>query len=61
MSDRVEGEFLFNAGQYGYNLGNTFTDRDVFKNAAILQVKLNYSVLFDNGASLTNPNGIENG
>lgn len=60
MSDRVEGEFLFNSGQYGYNLGNTFTDRDVFKNAAILQIKLNWSVLFDNGSSLSNPNGIEN-
>jgi len=60
MSDRVEAEFLFNSGQYGYNLGNTFTDRDVFKNAAILQVKLNWSVLFDNGKSATNPNGIEN-
>lgn len=60
MSDRVEAEFLFNSGQYGYNLGNTFTDRDVFKNAAILQVKLNWSVLFDNGKSLSNPNGIEN-
>jgi outer membrane protein insertion porin family len=60
MSDRVEGEFLFNAGQYGYNLGNTFTKRDLFKQAAILQIKANYSVLFDNGKSLTNPNGIEN-
>jgi outer membrane protein insertion porin family len=60
MSDRVEGEFLFNAGQYGYNLGNTFTRRDLFKQAAILQIKANYSVLFDNGRSLTNPNGITN-
>ena len=60
MSDRVEAEFLFNAGQYGYNIGNTFTDRNLFKNAAILQVKLNYSVLLDNGTSLTNANGIEN-
>lgn len=60
MSDRVEGEYLFNSGQYGYNLGNTFTDRDVFKNAAILQVKLNWSVLFDKGGSLANQNGIQN-
>src|SRR6202012_1592017 len=35
MSDRVEAEFLFNSGQYGYNLANIFTDRDVFNNAAI--------------------------
>ncbi|MDB4904993.1 MAG: bamA 2 [Mucilaginibacter sp.] len=60
MSDRVEGEFLFNAGQYGYNLGNTFTDRNVFKKAAILQIKLNWSVLFNNGSSASNPKGVEN-
>ena len=60
MADRVEGEFLFNAGRYGYNLGNTFTDRNIFKEAAILQVKLNWSVLFDNRSDVTNPNGIEN-
>lgn len=60
MSDRVEGEYLFNAGQYGFNLGNTFTNRNVFKNAAILQIKLNWSVLFDKGTSLLGPSGIEN-
>jgi len=60
MSDRVEGEFLFNAGQYGYNLGNTFTKRDLFKLAAILQIKANYSVLFDNARNAANPNGVEN-
>jgi outer membrane protein insertion porin family len=60
MSDRVEGEFLFNAGQYGFNLGNTFTDRNLFKQAAILQIKLNWSVLFDNGHNINNPNGVEN-
>lgn len=60
MSDRVEGEVLFNSGQYGYNVGNTFTDRNLFRNAAILQIKLNWSVLFDNGSSATNPFGIEN-
>lgn len=57
MSDRVEAEFLFNSGQYGYNLGNIFTDRDVFKNAAILQIKLNWSVLFNRGGSAS---GIQN-
>lgn len=48
MSDRVEGEFIFSGGRYGYNLGNTFTDRNLFKRAEILQVKVNWSVLFDN-------------
>lgn len=60
MSDRVEGEFLFNGGRYGYNLGNTFTDRNIFKQAAILQIKTNWSVLFDNANNISNPNGIEN-
>lgn len=60
MSDRVEGEFLFAAGRYGYNIGNTFTDRNIFKGAAILQVKLNESILFDNNNNLTTPGAIEN-
>jgi len=58
MSDRVEGEFLFNAGRYGFSAGNTFTDRNIFKTAATLQIKFNYSVLFDNGSS--NAGAIEN-
>lgn len=60
MSDRIEGQFLFNSGQYGYNIGNTFTDRDLFKRAAILQIKFNWSVLYDRSNGLTNPGGIEN-
>jgi len=60
MSDRVEGEFLFNGGRYGFNVGNTFTDRNVFKSAAILQVKVNYSALFDNGFNQTVKGAIEN-
>ncbi|MFI5157582.1 MAG: BamA/TamA family outer membrane protein [Sphingobacteriales bacterium] len=60
MSDRVEGEFLFNAGQYGYNIGNTFTSRDIFKGAAILQIKLNESILFNTGANAVTNGAIEN-
>lgn len=60
MSDRIEGEFLFNGGRFGYNLGNTFTDRNVFKNAAILQIKTNWSVLFDNGNNSINQAAIQN-
>jgi len=55
MSDRVEGEFLFAEGKYGYNIGNTFTERDLFKQAAILQFKVNESLLFN-----TTKDGIEN-
>jgi outer membrane protein insertion porin family len=60
MSDRVEGEFLFNAGRYGYNVGNTFTDRNIFKQAAILQIKLTESILFDNNSNVINHGGVEN-
>ena len=60
MSDRVEGEFLFNAGAYGYNIGNTFTDRNIFKQAAILQFKVNEGILFDNSSNKDNPGGVEN-
>lgn len=60
MSDRLEGEFLFNSGKYGYNLGNTFTDRNLFKSAAILQIKLNWSVLYNTTSNSINPGGIEN-
>ncbi|MBL4675353.1 MAG: BamA/TamA family outer membrane protein [Mucilaginibacter sp.] len=57
MTDRVEAEFLFNGGRYGYNLGNTFTNRNIFKQAAALQLKLNWSILFDNGSGTK---GIQN-
>jgi len=60
FSDRIEGEFLFNGGRFGYNLGNTFTDRNVFKSAAILQIKTNWSVLFDNNSSTTNHAAVQN-
>jgi outer membrane protein insertion porin family len=60
MSDRVEGELLFSGGRYGYNIGNTFTDRNIFKTTAALQVKVNWSILFDNGRNSTNSSGIEN-
>lgn len=58
MSDRVEGEFLFAGGRYGYNLGNTFVDRNLFHSAATLQVKTNWSVLYDVGGN--NGIGVEN-
>ncbi|NCD69689.1 translocation and assembly module lipoprotein TamL [Mucilaginibacter agri] len=59
MSDRVEGEFLFSGGRIGYNLGNTFTHRDMFKSATVLEIKTNWSVLFDNSRG-SNSSAIEN-
>jgi len=60
MTDRVEGEFLFSGGKYGYNVGNTFTDRNIFKQAAILQIKFNASILYDNGRNSVGSGGVEN-
>ncbi len=60
MTDRVEGEFLYSGGKYGYNVGNTFTDRNIFKDAAILQVKINASILYDNGRNVVNNGAVEN-
>ncbi|WDF56913.1 translocation and assembly module lipoprotein TamL [Mucilaginibacter sp. KACC 22063] len=60
MTDRVEGEVLFSGGRYGYNIGNTFTNRNLFKGAEILQIKTNWSILFDNNRNSANSGGIEN-
>ncbi len=48
MSNRVDGEFIFNNGRYGFNLANTYTNRNLFGGAEILQLKFNYSILYDN-------------
>ncbi|WP_083227702.1 BamA/TamA family outer membrane protein [Mucilaginibacter sp. PPCGB 2223] len=58
MANRIEGEFIFNRGHTGFNIDNTFTDRNLFKGAEILQLKLSWSVLF-NGAA-TAGNSIQN-
>ncbi len=61
MSDRVEGEFIFNSGRYGFNFANTYTNRNLFGGAEILQVKFNYSILYDNTREQTVvSNGIQN-
>ncbi len=61
MSNRVEGEFIFNNGRYGFNLANTYTNRNLFGGAEILQLKFNYSILYDNAQqqAVLN-NGIQN-
>ena len=60
MTDRIEGGLLVNGGKYGYNIGNTFTERNLFKRAAILQIKTDWSVLYDRNTLTANPTGIEN-
>lgn len=47
MSNRIEGEYTFNSGQNGFNIGNTFTNRNLFGGAELLEVKAKYGILFD--------------
>ncbi|MFC3198986.1 BamA/TamA family outer membrane protein [Parapedobacter deserti] len=47
MANQVEGEYTFNAGMSGFNVGNTFTHRNLFGGLEQLDVKLRYGVLFD--------------
>ncbi|WP_276359818.1 BamA/TamA family outer membrane protein [Daejeonella sp. H1SJ63] len=50
MSNRIEGEYTFNAGRNGFNIGNTYTNRNVFGGAELLEVKAKYGVIFDANA-----------
>jgi len=47
MANQLEGEFAFSSGMSGFNVGNTFSHRNVFGGAEHLEVKLRYGVLFD--------------
>lgn len=47
MANQVEGEVTFSSGMGGFNVGNTFSHRNVFGGAEQLEVKLRYGVLFD--------------
>src|SRR5690606_11009067 len=47
MGNQIEGEYTFNAGMSGFNIGNTFTHRNLFGGLEQLEVKLRYGVLFD--------------
>ncbi|WDF67775.1 BamA/TamA family outer membrane protein [Sphingobacterium oryzagri] len=47
MANQVEGEFTFSSGMSGFNVGNTFSHRNIFGGSEQLEVKLRYGVLFD--------------
>ena len=47
MSNRVEGEFTFNSGRNGFNIGDTYSNRNLFGGAELLEVKARYGVQFD--------------
>ncbi|WP_400262543.1 BamA/TamA family outer membrane protein [Sphingobacterium sp. SG20118] len=47
MGNQIEGEFTLSSGMSGFNIGNTFSHRNIFGGAELLEVKLRYGVLFD--------------
>lgn len=47
MSNRIEGEFVFNSGRNGLNIGNTYTNRNLFGGAELLELKIKYGIFFD--------------
>ncbi len=56
MSNRIEGEFTFNSGRNGFNFGDTYSNRNLFGGAELLEVKARYGVQFDarSGTNLVN-------
>jgi outer membrane protein insertion porin family len=47
MANQMEGEYTFSAGMSGFNIGNTFSHRNLFGGSEQLEVKLRYGMLFD--------------
>ncbi len=47
MSNRVEAEYTFASGRSGFNIGNTYTNRNLFGGSEQLEVKARYGTLFD--------------
>jgi len=47
MANRVEGEYTFTSGRSGFNIGNTYTNRNLFGGAEQLEIKARYGMLFD--------------
>ncbi|MBE8714699.1 hypothetical protein C4F49_13505 [Sphingobacterium sp. KB22] len=47
MSNQIEGEFTFSSGMSGFNIGDTYSHRNIFGGAELLEVKMRYGVLFD--------------
>lgn len=47
MANRIEGEYTFASGRSGFNIGNTYTNRNLFGGSEHLEIKARYGVLFD--------------
>lgn len=46
-SNLIEGEYTFNSARSGFNLANTYTNRNLFGGAELLSLKFRYGLLFD--------------
>ena len=51
MANRIEGEYTFNSGRSGFNIGNTYTNRNLFGGSEQLEIKAQYGILFDSQLS----------
>ncbi len=47
MSNQVEGEFVFSSGMSGFNVANTYSHRNIFGGAELLEIRARYGILFD--------------
>lgn len=47
LSNRIEGEYTFNSGRNGFNIGNTYTNRNVFGGGEQLDFRIKYGLLFN--------------
>ena len=51
MNNRVEGEYQFNTGRTGFKVADTYSNRNLFGGAELLQLTARYNVQFDAAAS----------
>ncbi|MCL7989246.1 BamA/TamA family outer membrane protein [Sphingobacterium sp. lm-10] len=47
MSNQIEGEFVFSSGMSGFNVANTYSHRNIFGGAELLEIRTRYGILFD--------------
>ena len=47
LSNRIEGEYTFNSGRNGFNIGNTYTNRNVFGGGEQFDFRIRYGLLFN--------------
>ncbi|MXV51429.1 BamA/TamA family outer membrane protein [Pedobacter sp. HMF7647] len=51
MGNSITAEFTFNSGRSGFNIGDNYTNRNIFRGGELLEIKLKYGVLFDHNSS----------